>query len=89
MEERKSDEMRAFVSGTWLPEWGNRVDYVSLDGDGKQHWDIGKIYPDTANQFRRDVDQGMKADALALKYPKWAAITSRPADASGGHPVCF
>lgn len=72
----------------------NRKEYITLDDNGEPHWDLAKIYPDPQKleQFRQDMESLQDVHAVALKYPRWAALTSTPADVAyydlGGHHVC-
>jgi len=93
-QESDSRELEAFLSSSWLEEWGDRQDYLSFDQEGDPYWDLAKIYPDSGiqEQFKRDWDEACyNIHTLAWKYPKWAMIMDRPAQVvafnEGGHPA--
>ena len=83
-----------FPPGEELDPQRSRKTYISLDGSGKPYWDLAKIYPDPEKQaqFGEDMESLDDFHALALRYPRWAALTSTPADVAylglGGHPSC-
>lgn len=83
-----------FPPGEELDPQKSRKEYISLDDKGEPHWDIAKIYPDPGKQaqFHQDMESLSDLDAMALKHPRWARITSIPANVAyydlGGHPAC-
>ena len=84
-----------FPPGEELDPKKSRKDYFSLNDKGEPDWDMAKIYPDPQKleQFWQDMESLKDFHAMALKYPRWAALTSTPADVvyynqPSGHHAC-
>ncbi len=93
-EARFTSHPSEFPRGEGLDTGIGRKHYITLDANGEPDYDLAKIYPDPEKQqqFREDMDSLRDMHAVALKHPKWATITSVPADVVyyhlGGHPSC-